>query len=735
MRIAALFAAACCIASLAAAGEDALALIPAPAKAVRGSGSFELTAATPIVAASRAAGEVGPVLADYVARGTGLKLAVLAGAPRDGAINLRIDPSVAGAEAYRVEVAPARITLSASTREGLVHAATTLWQMVPVATAGHVAIGAVAIDDAPQFAWRGMMLDSARHFQTGGFIRRFIDAMAMHKLNVLHWHLTDDQAWRIEIRKYPRLTQVGAWRVPAGAARNDIDPATGKPRLYGGYYTQAEIRSLVAYAKARAITIVPEIDVPGHASAMIAAYPRLGEKGHPVPEVPADWGIFAHGLNSDEATFRFVEDVFAEVMQLFPGPFIHKGGDEIANDPFTARLAKLLQARGRRLVGWDEILDDKLSPSAVVMSWRGIDGALKAAASGHDAVLAPDPMLYFDNRQATGEDEPPGRIRVLASLENVYRFDPMPASIAPEARRHVLGLQGNIWTEHIRTEARVGYMAFPRAAAVAEIGWSARDLRDWPDFARRVAASFARYEALGMPYSDGAFAVNATTTDGAGVSRITLSKQAPYGEIRYAVDAGEPTARSPVYTDPVSLARGAVIRAATFAGGERLSRIREVRADGAQRRASGELELCGNAIALALEDDAPVNGPRAVFSVDIQNPCWIYRGVDFDRVRSAVAAVGQLPFNFQIGDDVKKIRFATPATREGELEIRLDNCEGALVARIALAPAVASPAVTVLPRAATAPVTGRHDACLRFAQPALEPLWVLDSIRFDEAAP
>jgi hexosaminidase len=369
------------------------------------------------------------------------------------------------------------------------------------------------------------------------------------------------------------------------------------------------------------------------------------------------------------------------------------------------------------------------------MSWRGIDGALKAAASGHDTVLAPDPMLYFDNRQATGEDEPPGRIRVLASLENVYRFDPMPASIPAGARRHVLGLQGNIWTEHIRTEARVGYMAFPRAAAVAEIGWSARDLRDWPDFARRVAASFARYEALGMPYSDGAFAVNATTTDGAGASRITLSKQAPYGEIRYAVDAGGPTARSPVYTEPVSLARGAVIRAATFAGGERLSRIREVRADGAQRRASGELELCGNAIALALEDDAPVNGPRAVFSVDIQNPCWIYRGVDFDRVRSAVAAVGQLPFNFQIGDDVKKIRFATPATREGELEIRLDNCDGALVARIALAPAVASPAVTVLPRAATAPVTGRHDACLRFAQPALEPLWVLDSIRFDEAAP
>ncbi|HSW84256.1 MAG TPA: family 20 glycosylhydrolase, partial [Usitatibacter sp.] len=225
MRIVAVLAATCCIASLPAAGDDALAVIPAPLKVVRASGSFELTPATPIVAGGRAAGGVAPVLADYVARGTGIRLAIRDGAPRDGAINLRIDPTVAGAEAYRLEVAPARVTLTASTREGLVHAATTLWQLIAVATADRVEIGATTIEDAPQFAWRGMMLDSARHFQEPAFILRFIDAMAMHKLNVLHWHLTDDQAWRIEIRKYPKLTQVGAWRVPAGAARNDIDPA------------------------------------------------------------------------------------------------------------------------------------------------------------------------------------------------------------------------------------------------------------------------------------------------------------------------------------------------------------------------------------------------------------------------------------------------------------------------------------------------------------------------------
>lgn len=739
MRLIATIAASSFVAAAAAAVKDGLAVIPAPAAVARHAGTFVLSGATPIVvdAPGGPAGEVAPILADLVGRTNGFRLAIRAGAARDRAINVRIDESLAnvGLEAYRVEVTPTRVTLSAGTHEGLVHAATTLWQMIPATRQARVAIDAATIDDRPRFAWRGMMLDSARHFQSPAFIRRFIDAMAMHKLNVLHWHLTDDQAWRLEIRKYPRLTQVGAWRVPAGAGRNDIDAATGKPRLYGGFYSQADVRSIVSYAKARGITIVPEIDVPGHASAMIAAYPQLGTPGHKVREVPADWGVYPHGLNHDEATFAFVEDVMAEVVELFPGPFIHKGGDEVDRDPFTARIAKFLEGRGRRLVGWDEILGPGLSPSAVVMSWRGLDGALKAAASGHDTVLAPDPVLYFDNRQGTGSDEPPGRLRVLATLESVYRFEPMPPSIAAEARRHVLGLQGNVWTEHIRTEPRVGFMAFPRAAAIAELGWSAPGRRDWADFTRRVAESFARYDALGMGYSESAFAVAGTSAATGARARVELAKQAPYGEIRYTVDGSDPGPRSARYAGPIAVDSPAIVRAATFAGAERLSRIRTVRVDGIQRRTSHELELCGNAIALALEDDAPIDGRRAVFSVDIRNPCWIYRGADLDRVRSVVATVGQLPFNFQIGEDVKKIRFATPASREGELEVHLDTCDGPIVARLGLAPAIGSPAVSALPRAPIEAAGGRHDLCLRFAQPALEPLWVLESIRLDEAAP
>jgi hexosaminidase len=518
--------------------------------------------------------------------------------------------------------------------------------------------------------------------------------MAAHKLNVLHWHLTDDQAWRLEIRKHPKLTQVGAWRVPAGAAREDIDPATGKPRLYGGFYTQKEVRELVRYAADRGITIVPEIEMPGHASAALAAYPQLAATAHPPREVPADWGIYPNAYSLDDATFAFLEEVLTEVMALFPGRYIHVGGDEVektqwtqsargqalareldSDDParlqayFTQRIARFLQEHGRRLVGWDEILAPGLPPTAVVMSWNGIEGAVKAAAQGYDTVVAAHPTLYFDNRQSAAATEPPGRARVV-SLEDVYAFEPMPPELAPDERRHVLGLQGNVWTEHIRTEERVGWMTFPRAAAIAELGWSQPERREWGDFRLRLAAQPARYAALGMPYAKSAF----------------------------ATDAAEGAAKP----------------------------------DGPQRRASLDLKLCSEDIALLLEDDAPLAGPRAAFLVDIQNPCWIFPGARLDRVRGIVASVGQVPFNFQIGEDVRKIKF--PAGSRPELQVRLDRCDGRLVARLPLAPALASQAVTRLPPAALRARRGTHDLCLRFAQRGVDPLWVIDSIELVEGA-
>jgi hexosaminidase len=680
------------------------AVIPQPASITRLPGEFRIRDGTALVVAP---GEeaVRRIAADFAAlaqRTYGLNLPVVDARPREPAIQLRLEGGAGkGPEAYRLEARRGGIVITAPAAAGLVHGTATLWQLIDDRRPGRrnrgdgpgpnsAVVPAIVVEDAPRFAWRGIMLDSARHFQSPEFIRQYLDWMALHKLNVLHWHLTDDQAWRLEIRKYPRLTEVGAWRVPAGpAAAADTDPATGKPRLYGGYYSQETVRSLVAYAAERGITIVPEIEMPGHASAAIAAYPALASTDSPPTAVPSDWGIYHHAFNLDESTFAFLEDVLGEVMALFPGRYIHVGGDEVDKTEwresprvqarmrelgiddvakvqahFTQRIARFLESRGRRLVGWDEILEPGLPASAVVMSWRGVDGALAAAAKGYDTVIAAHPTLYFDNRQSTARDEPPGRARVV-SVKDVYDFEPMPAAIPASEQRHVLGLQGNVWTEHIRTEERVATMTFPRAAAIAELGWSPAEKRDWESFVRRIAALSPRYAALGLARYDTRLA--------------TAGKTRPLADPR--------------------------------------------------QRVSHELQLCSDNIALALEDDAPVRGKRAVFLVDIQNPCWIFKDAPLDGVTGVVASVGQVPFNFQIGEDVNKIRFPKPSTPEGELEVRLGNCEGELLARLPLAPAAPSPGVSTLPRAALAPHAGHHDLCLRFAQPGVDPMWVIDSIR------
>lgn len=755
------------VATLACA--DAPSIIPNPASMRAGEGTFRLHDGTPIIVApgDAQAKQAAHYLAQLVWRTHRLHLPVRTGRARDAAIVLARNRDEA-AQSYRLEVSARRIKISAPQYAGLLYGGITLWQLIPLQHAKVAAVPALSIEDAPRFAWRGIMLDSARHYQSPAFVRELIDWMALHKLNRLHWHLTDDQAWRLEIRKYPRLTEIGAWRVPAGpAAQADIDRATGKPRLYGGFYSQKTVRALVAYARAHGITIVPEIEMPGHASAALAAYPALGELPVPLSGVPADWGIYANVYSPAESTFRFLEDVLTEVMALFPSRFIHIGGDEVATEQwahapatkarmrelgiadaagvqayFTQRIGRFLAAHGRRLVGWDEILTPGMLDSAVVMSWRGIDGALAAVAKGYDTVLSPWPTLYFDNRQGNGSDEPPGRVKVI-SVEDVYRFEPMPAALPEGERAHVLGLQGNVWTEHIRTEARVGHMSFPRAAAVAEVAWSPPERREWSDFARRLAALLKRYDALGIPHADSAFAVQARIdyAPSRDAASVRLSTQAGVGEIRYTTEGAAPDAHSPRYAHALRLPVPSELHVNTFVAGEPVARARTIaltRAN-AGHRSSRELQLCSENIALLLEDDAPLAGPRAVFNVDIENPCWIFPRASLDGVTSITAAVGQVPFNFQIGDEIKKIALATPTTPEGELEVHLDRCDGELIARLALAPARASNAVTTLPQHAIKPLTGEHDLCLKFAQRfayALhDPLWVLDWIQLTQHEP
>jgi hexosaminidase len=346
---------------------------------------------------------------------------------------------------------------------------------------------------------------------------------------------------------------------------------------------------------------------------------------------------------------------------------LHLADEEALQSYFIQRIEKYVNAHGRRIVGWDEILEGGIAQNAAVMSWRGLDGAVAAVAAGHDAVLSPWPTLYFDNRQGTGSAEPPGRGKVI-SLHDVYDFDPMPAGIAANQRQHVLGLQANVWTEHIRTDERVAYMTFPRAAAVAEVGWSAPERHDWKDFVRRLPSEFVRYRAIGLRYSDDVF----------------------------HPDAG----------------------------------VRKVGAF--ERHTSHDLKTCTDKLVLSLEDDAPLRGKRAIFLIDIMNPCWILPSADLSHAPALRAAVGQVPFNFQLGKDKDAIRLAAPLTPAGELEVHVDSCAGERIASLPLEPAVGNDAVTTLPAVRLPRTPGRHDLCLRFTQRTLDPLWALDWVQLQE---
>jgi hexosaminidase len=735
-------------------------LIPWPSHVAPAPGTLTLQDGAPIVydASDTDVPHIARYLADLLHRARGPQLVPKAGnvaSPPAHAIVLRrlADKDETGPEGYKLDVTPDGITIAAGQGAGLFYGAVTAWQLLTEVPSHSVTVPAMRIDDAPRFRWRGLLLDSARHYQSPEFVKAFIDAMALHKLNVLQWHLTDDQAWRLEIRRYPRLTKIGAWRVPEGAAAaQDIDPRTHKPRLYGGYYSQAQVRAIVRYAADRHVTIVPEIEMPGHATAAIVAYPKLGSTAHPPKAVPSVWGVFANLYNVDDGTFRFVDNVLTEVIALFPSEYIHVGGDEAVKDQWKAsrriqaqmkklgvanedalqsyfirRAETFLNAHGRKLIGWDEILEGGVAPNATITSWRGIDGAIAAAKSGHDAVLSPAPNLYFDNRQGTGPDQPPGREHLL-TLKDVYDFDAAPDHLSEAERAHIIGVQANIWTEHIRTEERVDLMAFPRAAALAEVGWSGT--HDWKGFFARLAPQMARYKVLGLAASPTAFKVEADATESPAGAAITLANQSGIGSIDYTLNGSEPTATSSTYTAPLSLPLPQQLSAATFEDAREPVDPTDITIDAMslRHRTSQQLELCSKAIALNLEDDAPLKGPRAIFLADIMNPCWIWRGADLGGISGIEAGVGQVPFNYEIGNDRDKIVLRPPATPSGELEVHLDSCDGAKIAVLPLAPALSNNAVTRL--SSPLPVaSGAHDLCFVFTQKKLDPLWLLDWIQ------
>jgi len=519
--------------SVSAQPSSSIAVIPQPVKVTERSGRFALTGRTAIWT-DAAAAAIGRQFAAYVEPATGFTLRVQSGgsAPASG-IQFRIDRSLArlGPEGYVLDVRPARIVARASGPAGLFYAVQTLRQLLPPqifrdAPAGQTAwtIPAVSIEDQPRFGWRGAHLDTGRHFMPKEFVKKYIDLIALHKLNTFHWHLTEDQGWRLEIKQYPKLTDVGAWRKETIVGRNRRDaPAQYDGKRHGGFYTQEDAREIVAYAKARFVTVVPEIEMPGHAMAAIASYPELG-LGDPV-EVATRWGVFSDILNAEPSTVTFMQNVLTEVMAIFPGRYIHVGGDEAdktkwkTNERIQARIKELgvgdehglqswfirqmdafLTRHGRRLVGWDEILEGGLAENAVVMSWRGTKGGIDAARAGHDVVMAPTSNTYLDYAQSKDlSREPIGQSAVLP-IETVYAYEPLPDELEPQFTKHVLGAQAQLWTEYMATPKDVEYMAYPRLSALAEVVWTPRERKDYAAFTARLAAHAERLRALDVNF-------------------------------------------------------------------------------------------------------------------------------------------------------------------------------------------------------------------------------------------
>ena len=519
------------------AADETLALVPLPASVQRQNGTFTLDAQTHVFADAADIGARSAAAAFVLMARPSTGFALSEGDPQAAARTNSIvftkqgcDAKL-GAEGYTLEVSDAGAVVRSSGAAGLLHGAETLLQLFPPEIFARekqtgVAWSApgVLVRDQPRFPWRGLLLDVSRHFMSKNEVERILDQMALHKLNVFHWHLVDDHGWRIEIKSHPKLTEIGAWRSAIGFGLDaKASSAYDKNGRYGGFYTQDEIREVVAYAAARQITVVPEIEMPGHSTAALAAYPQFSCAGGAFDlDVPAGVhaGIYCPGK---EETFGFLQDVLGEVFELFPSPFVHLGGDEVPReewqkcakcqqrmkdeklaDPaelqswFLKRIEKFVNSKGKRVIGWDEILEGGLAPNAAVMSWRGTSGGLAAASAGHDVVMCPNESLYLDHAQATSGE--PLSIGGYTPIEAVYAYEPVPEGLTRAQALHVLGAQGNLWTEYVPNASHAEYMIWPRECAVAELCWTPRERKDEADFLQRMAVHKRRLAFQGVHY-------------------------------------------------------------------------------------------------------------------------------------------------------------------------------------------------------------------------------------------
>ena len=587
-------------------------LIPQPSQLDIGAGYFILTENSKI-AVTPETELIGLYLAGIVNKHTGMKPSVVPLSNRDdqNLIILTIDSlTESGAEGYHLNIDEKLLLLSAANPAGVFYGCQTLRQLLPrtpheteqVKQSGTWQIPTLKISDSPRFAWRGMMLDVSRHFFPKEFIKELIDYLAYHKLNTFHWHLMDDQGWRVEIKQYPKLTEIGAWRVEREGQlwhqRSLQEP--GETATYGGYYTQEEIREIVAYAKERFITIVPEIEMPAHITCALAAYPELSCTGGPFTVPPGSiWPLKDIYCAGRETTFQFLENVLTEIIDLFPGTYIHVGGDEankgewekcdscqtrIATEGlqdeaelqsyFIRRIERFLKSKDRKLIGWDEILEGGLAPDAAVMSWRGTKGGIAAARAGHEVVMSPVSHCYLNCYQGELYLEPLGQSRYLP-LSKVYSFDPVPDQLTAEQARFIIGAQANLWAEFVPTPEHAEYMLFPRLSALSEVLWSPESTRDWEAFRHRIIDFMPFYEFYGINYSTSSNQVRLLTKLHKFRKGLTVNMYAetPDLKLHYSLDGSIPTAAALLYSQPIRIKQSADLRAVAFKEGEKTSPV------------------------------------------------------------------------------------------------------------------------------------------------------------------
>ncbi|WP_339841330.1 beta-N-acetylhexosaminidase [uncultured Maribacter sp.] len=531
--------------------EQAYQIVPKPASLVMSKGGFEINKNTTIINPSGLKTEA-EYLAEILKSVTGTAISLNSSDTEDKSIVLKIDDSIDNEEGYELVVDYNKITISGKTGRGVFYGIQTLRQLMPVSIETETSmttvmlIPGVIIKDAPRFGYRGMMLDVGRHYFPVSFIKKYIDLIAMHKMNTLHWHLTEDQGWRIEIKKYPRLTEVGAFRNGMIIGHH---PGTGNDQEeYGGFYSQEDVKAIVAYATKKHVTIIPEIEMPGHGGAAIAAYPFLScfpeeptavfndmmsdkskeQQKLGTPKIVQEtWGVMDDVFcGGKESSFAFLQDVLDEVIPLFPSKYIHVGGDESpkANwercpncqakikalglkdehelqSYFIQRMEKYVNGKGKQIIGWDEILEGGLAPNATVMSWRGEKGGIEAAKQLHDVIMTPTTYNYFDYYQSKDTENEPLAIGGFLPLEEVYSYNPIPKELSEKEQKYILGAQGNVWTEYMKTEEQVEYMTFPRMTALSEVVWSPQEGRSWEDFNNRLKHLAKRYDAMDINYA------------------------------------------------------------------------------------------------------------------------------------------------------------------------------------------------------------------------------------------